>query len=303
MLSKIETAQSSDPTIISIKEELSKSPAGTSSIVSKDFHARYQVVDGILYVKVKGFKTAPSPRSERVAGSSVDFEVSTAPRPGSGPEVDSYVVFPREAQRHNISAPRHVNTVPSPGFRPVADSTDFEAQRHVKTVPSPLIQPVAGSNFDLMAQRHVTNAPRPGSRPEAGNNFKFKAQRHDEFEAQRHDELEAQRHDDFILVPYLPKSLVTEILEYFHDLPEAGHMGIKKTQEAIKRRFYWHNMNTEIKRYVKTCRICQETKVERLKPKGLMGNVPIATSVFETIYMDFIGPFPPSRKTEISIAL
>ncbi|OXA47645.1 Retrovirus-related Pol polyprotein from transposon opus [Folsomia candida] len=95
-----------------------------------------------------------------------------------------------------------------------------------------------------------------------------------------------------ILVPYLPISMRNDILNYFHDAPESGHMGVKKTKEAIKQRFYWNNMNTDIHNYVKSCKICQEYKVERQKPKGLMGDVPQATSIFETLFIDFIGPLP-----------
>jgi hypothetical protein len=98
-----------------------------------------------------------------------------------------------------------------------------------------------------------------------------------------------------ILVPYLPRSLVPEILNQFHDAPESGHMGVRKTQSAIKQRFFWNGMNKEIQQYVKSCSTCQEQKVERLKPKGLLGAVPQANSVFETIFIDFIGPLPTSR--------
>jgi ribosomal protein S16 len=36
-------------------------------------------------------------------------------------------------------------------------------------------------------------------------------------------------------------------------------------------------------------------KIERLKPCGYLGSVPIAKSVFETIFIDLIGPYPPSQ--------
>jgi hypothetical protein len=98
-----------------------------------------------------------------------------------------------------------------------------------------------------------------------------------------------------IFVPYLPKSMRLDILLQFHDAPESGHMGVKKTKEAIKQRFYWNNMNTDIQNFVKSCKVCQEYKVERQKPKGLMGDAPQATSVFETLFIDFIGPLPVSR--------
>ncbi|OXA54205.1 Retrovirus-related Pol polyprotein from transposon opus [Folsomia candida] len=100
---------------------------------------------------------------------------------------------------------------------------------------------------------------------------------------------------DFMLVPVLPISLRGEILNLFHDATEAGHMGVRKTQLAIKRRFFWDGMNKDIHEYVKSCQKCQEYKVERSKSKGLLGNVRQANAVFENIFIDFIGPYPASR--------
>lgn len=99
----------------------------------------------------------------------------------------------------------------------------------------------------------------------------------------------------FIIVPVVPQSLKYEIMEYFHSSPEFGHFGRKKTIYSIKRRFYWDFMNKEIADFVKRCTTCQKIKGENMKRKGLMGKVPVAERVFETIYMDFVGPMVPSK--------
>lgn len=62
-------------------------------------------------------------------------------------------------------------------------------------------------------------------------------------------------------------------------------------------------MNKDIHEYVKSCVKCQQFKVERLKPKGLLGTVPEANAVFETIFVDFIGPYPPSRQRRNRVCL
>ncbi|OXA46889.1 Transposon Tf2-6 polyprotein [Folsomia candida] len=97
-----------------------------------------------------------------------------------------------------------------------------------------------------------------------------------------------------VAVPVVAKSLIEEVMNVFHDSAEAGHMGVKKTQNSIKRRFFWNGMNKDIHEYVKSCRKCQQFKTDRMKPRGLLGNVPIANAVFETIFIDFIGPYPRS---------
>lgn len=98
-----------------------------------------------------------------------------------------------------------------------------------------------------------------------------------------------------IFVPIIPESLKISIIEMFHVPPEMGHMGIRKTKLAIKRRFFWDNMNTEIHNYVKSCIKCQQYKIENMKKKGLLGDVPYANNVFETIFIDFCGPYPRSK--------
>lgn len=101
--------------------------------------------------------------------------------------------------------------------------------------------------------------------------------------------------ENYILVPVVPSSLKLEILSHFYDLPESGHFSTEKTKQAIKCRFFSKGMNKEIAEYVKGCKVCQRFKFENFKLKGLMGIVPISNSVFETLYIDFVGPFTPSK--------
>jgi len=42
-----------------------------------------------------------------------------------------------------------------------------------------------------------------------------------------------------IYVPVVPKSMIAMVLHQFHDALEGGHLGVRKTKEAIKKRFYW----------------------------------------------------------------
>jgi hypothetical protein len=87
-------------------------------------------------------------------------------------------------------------------------------------------------------------------------------------------------------VPYLPRELRHEMLSQLHDAPESGHMGVKthshsQTQNGVKKRFYWNFMYKEIQTFVKTCQICRQYKDEKMKKKGLLGNVPVATAVLK----------------------
>ena len=96
------------------------------------------------------------------------------------------------------------------------------------------------------------------------------------------------------LLPFIPRTLRREVLQLFHDAPESGHFGVRKTKRAMKNRVYWPNMMQEIREYVKTCDICQTRKYpNQLKP-GLLQSAEPPSAVFQTLHMDFIGPLPAS---------
>lgn len=79
-----------------------------------------------------------------------------------------------------------------------------------------------------------------------------------------------------------------------HDDPQGGHFGEKRTLDAIRRKYYWHGMAGDIKEYVKTCDVCQRTRVHRHREYGEMEQVSRPTRPFEPVTMDFITGLPPS---------
>ena len=59
----------------------------------------------------------------------------------------------------------------------------------------------------------------------------------------------------------LPRSLVQEVLSALHDAPSAGHLGVNKTLERVRERFYWYGQQHDIEDW---CRQCE--KYNRRKP-------------------------------------
>jgi len=92
----------------------------------------------------------------------------------------------------------------------------------------------------------------------------------------------------------LPKELRREALRESHDTPQAGHLGIEKTYQRIAVRYFWPNLFRDVTKYIKTCDICQRTKVEQASPAGLMGRR-IADGPWTIIAADVIGPLPRSK--------
>lgn len=101
--------------------------------------------------------------------------------------------------------------------------------------------------------------------------------------------------DDVLCVPRIKhgKRTLTEIvIEAAHSA--IGHFGSRKTSDYVRRWYWWPNMGKEIEAYCATCGVCQTTKDSTQKPAGLLHGMPIPQRPWQSIAMDFVGPFPKS---------
>ena len=70
-----------------------------------------------------------------------------------------------------------------------------------------------------------------------------------------------------------------------------GHMGYCKMLEYTRRWFWWPTMSEDIDSFCKSCGRCQVTKVSREKPAGWLHTMPIPDRPWQSVGMDFTGPF------------
>ena len=94
---------------------------------------------------------------------------------------------------------------------------------------------------------------------------------------------------------YIPRDaeLRREILRLHHDDKTAGHFGVKRTQDLIKRKFHWDGLSRDVAEWVETCPICQRMVPKRHKPYGKLENLPIPKGPWQELSMDFITGLPP----------
>jgi hypothetical protein len=85
------------------------------------------------------------------------------------------------------------------------------------------------------------------------------------------------------------------IMEAEHDSMVAGHMGMDKTTEMIRRNFFWPKMGEEIEDYVRSCEDCQRNKASRHKRHGTLHPLELSYSPWDSISMDFIIQLPLSE--------
>jgi transposase InsO family protein len=84
---------------------------------------------------------------------------------------------------------------------------------------------------------------------------------------------------------------VTEIvIDQAHQI--VGHKAARKTRDYIARWYWWPSMVKDVEAFCKSCGTCQTTKTSTTKPKGLLHTLPVPTTPWSSIAMDFVGPFP-----------
>jgi len=93
---------------------------------------------------------------------------------------------------------------------------------------------------------------------------------------------------------WVPRGLISGILESEHDMKIAGHMGQDKTIELIRRNFWWPEMNERIINFVRSCPKCQQNTTARHRPYGLTSPLELPYAPWQSIAMDFITELPAS---------
>ncbi|KAF1318124.1 Pol protein, partial [Globisporangium splendens] len=81
------------------------------------------------------------------------------------------------------------------------------------------------------------------------------------------------------------------LLYEYHDSPSGGHLGREKTFLSLSRDYYWPHMYKWVRKYVRTCEICQ-----RVKPSGStqapLRSLAVPSESWKSVSMDFIFGLP-----------
>ena len=97
-----------------------------------------------------------------------------------------------------------------------------------------------------------------------------------------------------VLQQIVPPSMTQEILLACHSSPTAGHLGVAKTSEKIKQRFYWPGLQEDTKLFVSRCPECQKRSGPPKKYHHALVEWQ-ASYPFHHIGIDFMGPLPLSN--------
>ncbi|VDB95766.1 unnamed protein product [Peniophora sp. CBMAI 1063] len=102
--------------------------------------------------------------------------------------------------------------------------------------------------------------------------------------------------DDVLCIPRAVKNgrrMTEVILTTAHTI--LGHMGAQRTGEYIRRFYWWPTLGRDVDLFCDTCEICQVTKGRTTKIAGLLHSMPTPRRPWDSIAMDFVGPFPTAE--------
>ncbi|GFX71474.1 retrovirus-related Pol polyprotein from transposon 412 [Trichonephila clavipes] len=83
----------------------------------------------------------------------------------------------------------------------------------------------------------------------------------------------------------LPKTRVSTVLKELYGSPTRGHLGVMKTLQKVRERFYWNNGRNDVE---KCCRICDPCAARKGPRKRTRGRLQLynAGAPFERIAFD-----------------
>jgi hypothetical protein len=92
-----------------------------------------------------------------------------------------------------------------------------------------------------------------------------------------------------------------DILREAHRTPYTVHLGEVKMYQDLKQNFWWKRMKVDIAKYVASCGVCQQVKVEHKKLAALLKPLDIPEWKWEHITIDFVVGLPRSPRGKDAI--
>lgn len=93
----------------------------------------------------------------------------------------------------------------------------------------------------------------------------------------------------------VPKEHRPAVLQECHDDTTAAHGGFFKTIGRVRRHYFWPGLAADVRRYVRSCLVCKQTKPPNETQRALMGKPRDTDRPWRVIGIDYIGPFPLTK--------
>ena len=91
--------------------------------------------------------------------------------------------------------------------------------------------------------------------------------------------------------PYVPAQYRRQVFDALHSF---SHSGIRSTLKLVTSRYVWPEMNSDVRRWARSCEQCQRNKIHRHNHTPLQ-TFQTPDARFDRIHIDIVGPLPPSN--------
>ena len=91
-----------------------------------------------------------------------------------------------------------------------------------------------------------------------------------------------------LLIPY---SMRESVLYLCHDHPSAGHLGVDRTIDRVKKRFYWHGYKKDVELLIQSCEPCEKKRTGPTKSHANISPNNVGYN-FQRLGIDLVGPLP-----------
>ena len=97
------------------------------------------------------------------------------------------------------------------------------------------------------------------------------------------------------------RRLIEIVIDHVHQT--IGHYGQWKTSNYIQQSYWWPQMATDIEAFWRSGGKCQTNKTDMQKLQGLLHSLPIPDKPWQSVGMDFMGPFPWSQGNDYLLVI
>ena len=91
----------------------------------------------------------------------------------------------------------------------------------------------------------------------------------------------------------IPEKFRDIVLKLAHESIISGHLATSRTTARILTEFYWPGILSDVKRFCRSCDICQRTVQKGKVAKHPLQKMPLIDEVFKRVAVDIVGPIHP----------
>lgn len=91
----------------------------------------------------------------------------------------------------------------------------------------------------------------------------------------------------------VPEKYRRDVMRVAHESIMAGHLATKRTVSRVMTEFFWPGITSDVKRFCRSCNICQRTVPKGRHIRAPLGKMPIVDIPFRRVAVDIVGPLVP----------